>query len=162
MNPLAALTAAAALRASKPALHVRWALRRDLAEIVAIEADSYDRAWTEEDFLDVMRSRDTIVYVAVRADAVVGYVAMRMHAASLEIVNLAVAPGCRHQAVGSKLVDKVVSRIYSGRRTRVDVAVREGNLPAQLFFKNVGFRATSVSRDHFDNGESAYLMAYSL
>ena len=160
MNALDPLTAA--LRASKPALHIRWTMRRDMAEIVALEAASYETPWTEQDFLRCLRQRNCIGFVAVRADEVVGYVVYEMHAASLEVLNLAVAPDCRRQGVGAKLVDKVVSKIYSGRRTRVEVAVREGNLAAQLFLRDSGFKATAVERGHFDNGEDAYLMSYSL
>ena len=161
MNALDPLTAA--IRVPPPALHVRWGMRRDMAAVQAIEDASFVTPWTDDDFTDVMRRRNCIAYVAVRADIVVGYVVYELRTASLEILNLAVRPDCRRQGVGAKLVDKVVSKIYSGRRTRVEVAVREGNLPAQLFFKGHGFRATSVSRGHFDDtGEDAYLMSYSL
>ena len=39
--------------------------------------------------------------------------------------------------------------------------VRETNLPAQLFFRQLGFRAVSVLRDFYeDTTEDAYLMQY--
>jgi ribosomal-protein-alanine N-acetyltransferase len=39
--------------------------------------------------------------------------------------------------------------------------VRETNLPAQLFFKKVGFRATTVLRSYYeDSPEDAYVMQY--
>ena len=39
--------------------------------------------------------------------------------------------------------------------------VRETNLDAQLFFKQIGFRAVSVLRDFYDDSdEDAYLMQY--
>ena len=41
------------------------------------------------------------------------------------------------------------------------VCVRETNLSAQLFFRNVGFRATTVLKDFYDDTtEDAYLMSY--
>jgi ribosomal-protein-alanine N-acetyltransferase len=41
--------------------------------------------------------------------------------------------------------------------------VRETNLPAQLFFRSLGFRATSVLKDFYrDSTEDAYLMQYVL
>mgnify|MGYP000694573899 CR=1 FL=1 len=47
------------------------------------------------------------------------------------------------------------------RRSRVTLEVRETNLPAQLFFRNVGFRAVSVLRCYYhDTPEDAYLMQY--
>jgi ribosomal-protein-alanine N-acetyltransferase len=42
------------------------------------------------------------------------------------------------------------------------VEVRETNLPAQLFFRALGFRATIVLRNFFDDSaEDAYVMQYS-
>jgi ribosomal-protein-alanine N-acetyltransferase len=39
--------------------------------------------------------------------------------------------------------------------------VRETNLPAQLFFRSLGFRAISVLKDFYqDTTEDAYLMHY--
>ena len=41
--------------------------------------------------------------------------------------------------------------------------MRETNLPAQFFFRVVGFRAIEVLREHFqDSGEDAYGMLYHL
>jgi ribosomal-protein-alanine N-acetyltransferase len=39
--------------------------------------------------------------------------------------------------------------------------IRETNLPAQLFFRDIGFRAISLLRDFYeDTTEDAYLMQY--
>ena len=41
--------------------------------------------------------------------------------------------------------------------------VRETNLPAQLFFRSLGFRATTVLKDLYqDSTEDAYMMQYGL
>jgi ribosomal-protein-alanine N-acetyltransferase len=41
--------------------------------------------------------------------------------------------------------------------------VRETNLPAQFFFRVLGFRAAEVVREHYqDSGEDAYCMYYHL
>jgi ribosomal-protein-alanine N-acetyltransferase len=59
------------------------------------------------------------------------------------------------------MVAKLVGKLSSHRRTRILLQVRETNLPAQLFFRIQGFRATEVVREHFeDTGEDAYIMQY--
>ena len=41
--------------------------------------------------------------------------------------------------------------------------MRETNLPAQLFFRAIGFRAKAILHDHYpDTAEDAYLMTYEL
>ena len=59
------------------------------------------------------------------------------------------------------MIDKLVGKLSSQRRTRITLEVRETNLAAQLFFRASGFRATSVLRDFYDDSpEDAYLMQY--
>ena len=53
--------------------------------------------------------------------------------------------------------------IRSIRWNRIALHVRETNVPAQYFFKVMGFRAVEVIREHFaDTGEDAYGMLYHL
>ena len=57
------------------------------------------------------------------------------------------------------MVKKLVSKLSHQRRNRIMLEVRETNLAAQLFFRSLGFRATSVLRDFYDDSvEDAYLM----
>ncbi len=58
---------------------------------------------------------------------------------------------------------KLFSKLSSHRRTHITLEVREGNLPAQLFFRKQGFRAVRVLRAFYeDSGEDAYLMRHQL
>lgn len=59
------------------------------------------------------------------------------------------------------MMTKLVSKLSPERRTRIMLEVRETNLDAQLFFKDLDFRAVSVLRDFYeDTTEDAYLMQY--
>jgi ribosomal-protein-alanine N-acetyltransferase len=61
------------------------------------------------------------------------------------------------------MISKLAGKLSSQRRNRIALYVRETNLPAQLFFRIVGFRAVEVLREHFqDSGEDAYGMLYHL
>jgi ribosomal-protein-alanine N-acetyltransferase len=59
------------------------------------------------------------------------------------------------------MVDKLVGKLSSHRRTRIVLHVRETNLAGQLFFRGQNFKATEVIREHYqDTGEDAFLMNY--
>ena len=59
------------------------------------------------------------------------------------------------------MVAKLVGKLSAQRRNRITLEVRETNLPAQLFFRQCGFRAVSVLREFYeDTPEDAYLMLY--
>jgi len=56
---------------------------------------------------------------------------------------------------------KLIGKLTPERRNRIVLEVRETNLPAQLFFRSLGFRAISVLKDFYqDTTEDAYLMHY--
>jgi ribosomal-protein-alanine N-acetyltransferase len=62
-----------------------------------------------------------------------------------------------------QMMDKLVAKLSPERRDKIVLEVRERNLPAQLFFRSLGYRATSVLKDFYqDTTEDAYLMQYVL
>jgi ribosomal-protein-alanine N-acetyltransferase len=59
------------------------------------------------------------------------------------------------------MIDHLRRKLSLQRRNKILLEVREQNLPAQLFFRNQGFRAISLLRGFYlDTDEDAYLMQY--
>jgi ribosomal-protein-alanine N-acetyltransferase len=144
-------------------VHIRWMIRRDMPEVLQAEQESFEYAWTEEDFLRCLRQRNCIGMVAEQGEKVVGFMIYELHKAKLHILNFAVSPLCRRAGVGAQMVAKLISKLSSHRRTRITLEVRETNLPAQLFFRTQGFRAVRVLRAYYeDSGEDAFQMQYRL
>jgi ribosomal-protein-alanine N-acetyltransferase len=144
-------------------VHIRWMIRRDMPEVLQTEQESFEFAWTEEDFLRCLRQRNCIGMVAEQGEKVVGFMIYELHKAKLHILNFAVHPTCRRHGVGAQMVAKLISKLSSHRRTRITLEVRETNLPAQLFFRHEGFKALKVLRAFYeDSGEDAYLLQYRL
>ena len=145
----------------KTRVHIRWMIRRDMPEILAIEKSGFEYPWCEEDFIRCLRQRNCIGMVAEVADRVVGFMIYELHTNRLHILNFAVAESAMRRGIGTALVDKLVSKLSPHRRNRIVLEVRETNLDAQLFFKSLGFRAISVLRDYYDDTvEDAYLMQF--
>src|SRR3954454_7774485 len=144
-------------------VHIRWMIRRDMPEVLQAEQESFEYAWTEEDFLKCLRQRNCIGMVAEHGEKVVGFMIYELHKAKLHVLNFAVHPDYRRTGVGKQMVAKLVGKLSSHRRTRITLAVRETNLPAQLFFKTLEFRATKVLRGYYeDSGEDAFLMQFKI
>lgn len=142
-------------------VHIRWMIRRDMPEVLHIEQESYDYPWMEEDFLRCLRQRNCIGMVAELGEKVVGFMIYELHKWKLHILNFAVHPEYRRQHIGQQMIKKLMSKLSSHRRTSITLEVRETNLTSQLFYRNVGFKAVKVMREHFeDTGEDAYLMQY--
>ena len=142
-------------------VHIRWMIRRDMPEVLQTEQESFEFAWTEEDFLRCLRQRNCIGMVAEQGEKVVGFMIYELHKSKLHILNFAVAPSCRRSSIGGQMVSKLISKLSSHRRTRITLEVRETNLPAQLFFSKQSFLAVRVLRTYYeDTGEDAFLMQY--
>lgn len=142
---------------------IRWLIRRDMPEVLAIEQASFEYAWTEEDFLCCLRQRNCIGMVAEREGRIAGFMIYELHKARLRLLNFAVAPDQRRMNVGAQMVRRLIDKLSQQRRREIVLEVRETNLAAQLFFKTMGFMALGVLRDRYDDTtEDAYLMRYLL
>jgi ribosomal-protein-alanine N-acetyltransferase len=139
--------------------HIRWMIRRDMSDVLEIERGCFEFPWTEEDFIRCLRQRNCIGMVAEYNEKIVGFMVYELHKDHLHVLNFAVHAELQKQGVGRHMVKKLVSKLSHQRRNRIMLEVRETNLAAQLFFRSLGFRATSVLRDVYDDSvEDAYLM----
>lgn len=129
-----------------PGYHIRWMIRRDMPEVLAIEKASFDVPWTEDEIIKMLRQRSVIAQVVECRGEVVGFCIYELQKHRLEIINLAVKPDCRRLGVGRAVIDKLAQKLALKRRNRLCMLVRETNLPAQLFLKAVGFVATAVAQ----------------
>jgi len=144
-------------------IHVRWMIRRDMSEVITIEQEAFEFPWSEEDFTRCLRQRNCIGMVAELADSVVAFMIYELHRSRLHMLNFAVLRSHRRLGIGTQMMEKLVAKLTPDRRGRIALEVRETNLPAQIFFRSLGFRATSVLKDFYrDSTEDAYLMQYSL
>ncbi len=142
---------------------IRWLIRRDMDEVLAIERASFEFPWTEEEFLSCLRQRNCIGTVAGLDHEIVGFMVYELHQSMLRILNFAVAPNCRRRGAGQQMVQRLIDKVSQQRRREIVLEVRETNLSAQLFFAGCGFRALSVLRNHYDDTlEDAYYMRYCL
>lgn len=142
-------------------VHIRWMIRRDMPEVLEIEGRSFEFPWCEDDFIRCLRQRNCIGMVAEHEDRVVGFMIYELQKTRIHVLNFAVAPGFRRRGVGVQMASKLVGKLSSQRRTRICLEVRETNLAAQLFFRQMGFRAVSVLRSFYeDTPEDAYLMQF--
>ena len=144
-------------------VHIRWMVRRDMPEVLAIEHASFAHPWGEAEMLRVLRQRDCIGMVALHGERIVGFYIYELKPGHLRLLHFAVHPDFRRAGVGRQMVERLRARLSSHRRRLLALTVRESNLPGQLFWRSMGFVATAVERDWYeDTGEAAYVMEYRL
>jgi len=132
-----------------------------MPEVLAIEEQSFEFPWTEEDFIRCLRQRNCIGMVAEFEEQVVGFMIYELHKTRLHLLNIAVHHDWRRRGIGEAMITRLISKLNWQRRSRLLLEVRERNLEAQCFCRSLGFRAVSVLRDWYgDTSEDAYLMQY--
>lgn len=143
---------------------IRWLIRRDMPEVMEIEKRSYEFPWTEEEFLTCLRQRNCIGTVYESSGGFIhGFMIYELHARTLRVLNLAVAPEVRGTGVGGAMIQRLIDKLDQQKRTFIEMEIRERNLQAQLFASRSGFRAVRTLRRHYEEtNEDAILFRYSL
>src|SRR5690348_15597808 len=100
-------------------VHVRWMIRRDMPEVLAIEGQSFEFPWAEDDFWLQLRQRNCIGMVADHGDEVVGFMIYELHKTRLHVLNFAVAAEHRRRGVGRQMMAKLMGKLSQQRRSRL-------------------------------------------
>lgn len=149
-------------------VHIRWMIRRDLEQVVAIENLSFPDPWTADDFMKVLLQRNRIGMVAEvadsiygRRDAIAGYMLYELNDNCLRLINLAVHPDFRRRCVGTAMVRKLVSKLSPQRRSKLIVEAADYNLLSHVFLRACGFVATEIVPGLFvDDLDGTETLAY--
>ena len=141
-------------------LRLRWLCRRDFGALLALERAAFEFPWTRDEFEYCLRTRHFGGLVVERDGEPLGYLCFEARKRSFRLLSCAVAASARRQGVGTLLVRALIERLNE-RRSKIGCVVRERNLAAQLFLRNLGFRAVWVARGYyFKTNEDAYRMTY--
>ncbi len=128
-------------------IHIRWMIRRDLPEIIAIDQFGTNDPYSEDDFYKNLSDRHTIGMVAengsstdgsISDERILGYVIYRLYGSSISIIRLAVHPLIRKQGIGAAIINQLKTKISPERRSAINFT----NHPKEIggFLKNHQFQ----------------------
>ncbi len=146
---------------------IRWLIRSDVPQVAWIDKfaatakEPWQDVWTEEDFVNAMRDRETVAQVVCKENAVVGYIVYAFKKKSYIIERLVIDPAYRWQGAATMLVNKLMRKQSASTQKSISVIVHERNMVAQMFFKKLGFEAKVVLQQHFDE-DDGYRFEYEL
>jgi [ribosomal protein S18]-alanine N-acetyltransferase len=148
-------------QATRERLHVRWMIRRDVPEVLALEAGMRDE-WSEKDLLKFLREQKAIAMVAERQTEgrILGFLLYELRKQSLFVERLNASWHDAEEVVGEFLT-RLKAKLTAGRRWKIEIQTHEADLEAQLLLRANKFRATKVLRGHFGDAD-AYQFEYRL
>lgn len=140
-----------------------WTIRemsaRDIAEVKAIEEQSFPDPWTANMFREELPQELSCSMVAVEAGiGVVGYLVGRKYPDEWHLLNLAVASNCRRQGIGSSLLAQFIAAADVAEKA-VLLEVRPGNTEAISLYAAHGFSPLGIRPCYYPStGENALVM----
>lgn len=117
-------------------------------------------AWTPERFLEFAAIRDHTPWIGLAGGRVVACLAFSRETDRLLRIHVLaglVGPQGRYDEL---MLRHLVGYLPRTRRTAIAVYVRENDLATQLFYRREKFQWVKTVANHFEDGESAYLLRY--
>jgi ribosomal-protein-alanine N-acetyltransferase len=136
---------------------LRWLIRRDMDRVMEIERRSFrtqGNEWDEEEFITTLRNGNcigTVLDPVTIAEDLYGFMIYELHKERLKILRMAVHPELRRTGCGTQMIQRLKDKLDQQRRYAIDADVCETNLDAQLFFRDMGFRAIGVLKRYYED-----------
>src|SRR5258706_1561848 len=151
---------------AQPSVHVRAAIRSDVARILQIEREAQTAAhWAECDYETALAAptpRRWLFVAEIDAQVQGFFVARASHPSEWEIENVAVAEPVRKLGIGAAMLNAFLEQIRSqkpsGEVLIVHLEVRESNLAARRLYEKAGFLLDKRRPAYYRNPEEDALL----
>ncbi|MBR3107905.1 MAG: ribosomal protein S18-alanine N-acetyltransferase [Clostridia bacterium] len=125
----------------------------------AVEAASFPKPWSREDFVKEMTSNACARYlVAEEAGKIIGFAGAWIVLDEAHITNIAVLQEYRGQGIGRALTEALLKYASNLGVVYATLEVRRSNEIAQNLYKSLGFEYVGVRKKYYENnGEDAFI-----
>jgi ribosomal-protein-alanine N-acetyltransferase len=142
-------------------VYVRWMVRRDFPQVLAIEGACFEFPWTEQEFRQCLQQSNCLGMVAEHNERIIGFVIYETPKNRIFVTNIAVDPEFQRHGIARQMIQKLVSKMIYQRRHKITIEIRETNLPALFCFRALGFRVATTLKNFYDHqSEDAYVLQY--
>ena len=132
----------------------------DLAEVEAIERESYPTPWSRAMFDAELRKPSSLALGAfIEDDVLVGYAFVSRYVDAWHVMNVAVSLAFRRRGIAVALLERLFEITVTDPRRGYTLEVRVSNTGAIALYEKLGFEARGVRRGYYtDNREDALIM----
>lgn len=150
----------------RPEISLRLARRSDVAGIAVMSRDLIEKglrwSWTPHRVAASVRSATALVVVACTVGRIEGFGIMRYGDDDAHLDLLGVAPDCRRQGLGRRVVEWLEKPALVAGIATVFLEVRGSNHGAQAFYERLGYRKLAQIARYYQGCESAIRMGREL
>jgi ribosomal protein S18 acetylase RimI-like enzyme len=125
------------------------AIRAQEEEFLRIAEDVEGEYWALEQFLVELPEKWTLSFVAIAADAPVGYaIASRKTSDIVHLHHFMVRPAFRGRGLGSQMMDEVERRARQVGAKTLSLKFRTSDTRVERFYMRLGLRPAGSERDY--------------
>ncbi|BAK46167.1 MAG: ribosomal protein S18-alanine N-acetyltransferase [Lachnospiraceae bacterium] len=136
---------------AEPEVILRGMRESDAAQAAELEAACFSMPWSEQGFLEGMRSENTIFCAAEAEGRLAGYCGLYTAADEGEITNVAVREDFRRRGIGRMLIREIQKQAARRGIRSIYLEVRESNTAAQAVYEKTGFSVCGCRKNFYRN-----------
>lgn len=121
----------------------------DLAEVIAIEQETFSDPWSEKDFRDSLSKENNWYLISEVESAIAGYCGYWGIAGEGYIYNVAVKKEYRRQGVGYYMLESMLEQAKGRGITSLTLEVRQSNEAAIRLYEKLGFLSSGLRKDFY-------------
>ncbi len=124
--------------------------RRQIPELLAIEARIFPRPWTANLYYSELAQPASRVYLAATVDgAIVGYIGCMLVVDEGHITTVGVAPEWHRRGIGTRLMHAITSAAIDRGARSLTLEVRMSNVGAQELYRAFGFAPAGIRKNYY-------------
>ncbi len=130
-----------------------------LDAVSELEKKCFSKPWSRDSLESELNNENSLFFVALKNDKLLGYIGMNVVVDEGYIFNLAVKKLYRHRGIGSSLVRELVKYAKENKLQFLTLEVRQSNWPARSLYSKLGFTDVGQRVGYYSNPtENAILM----
>ena len=122
-----------------------------VSQVTQLEKACFSDPWSENSVRSELTNPLSLWLVAVDNGKVIGYVGSQSVMGESDMMNIAVAEGCRGNGVATKLVEALVERLRLNGNYQLTLEVRVSNHPAIKLYEKLGFTQVGRRPNYYHN-----------
>jgi ribosomal-protein-alanine N-acetyltransferase len=141
---------------------IRRARPADIDRLAGIEQESFKDPWSAAVLADTLVYFPSTFFVAMVKGELAGFIIGGLEDTGEEvyghICNLAVPAAFRMHGIGRRLVEREEHQFAVELASGIQLEVRASNIPAQRFYRRLGYRQVFRIAGYYANGEDALVL----
>jgi ribosomal-protein-alanine N-acetyltransferase len=127
----------------------------DARALAALHAGSFQRAWSDGEFVELLRQANIVAHRAAIGGSLAGFILSRMVSGEAEILSMAVGSSQRGKGLGGQLLHLHLRRLAGLGIGAVFLEVAEDNVRARRLYRRAGFREVGRREGYYPESKGS-------